>query len=268
MDLKSIAQQLYALPPTEFMAARAEYVRAAKEAGEKETAAKVNKLRKPSQAAWVLNLFARREPAELQRLANLGAALRDAHGRLDGESLRELSKQRHQVLRALIAQVRSLAAKEGHKVSESAVRDIESVFTAALGNPAVTETLMAGTLAATNDLSEQDGWPDAPEPVVDEVALRREHRAERRRQELGRARAEAQHTSEARDRAQNALAHAEQKAERAAQLIADLTAELERARATEAEANSEVRDTRAVFRTAEKAAERARRQLESLESSP
>jgi hypothetical protein len=268
MDLKSIAQQLYALRPSDFMAARAEYVRAAREAGDKETAAKIGKLRKPSQAAWALNLFARQEPAELQRLANLGAALRDAHGRFDGESLRELSKQRHQVLRALVAQVRSLAVKEGQKLSDSVIRDIESVFTAALANPAVTEALMEGTLAATNDLSEQEGWPEAPEPVVDEVALRREQRAERRRQDLGRARAEAQHTSEVRDRAQNALAHAEQKAERAARQIADLTAELERVRATEAEANSEVRDARAVFRTAEKAAERARRQLESLESSP
>lgn len=249
------------------MAARAQYVREARDAGDRETAAKIGKLRKPSQAAWVLNLLARSQPAQLRRLANLGAALRDAHGRLDGESLRELSTQRHEVLRALVALVRSLASDEGQKLSESVWRDVESVFTAALADPAVTETLMAGTLAATNDLSEQEGWPQAPEPVVDEVALRREQRAERRRQELGRARAEAQHMSEVRDRARNALAHAEQKAERAKRLVADLTAELQRARRTEEEANNEIRDVRVVFRAAEKAAERARRQLESLESS-
>jgi chromosome segregation ATPase len=266
MDLKSIADRLYGLRPTEFMAARTEYVREAKEAGDKEVAAGIAKLRKPSQAAWILNLLARREPAELQRLGNLGAALRDAHGRVDGESIRDLSKQRHQVIRALVAQVRSMAKQEGQKLSESVLRDVEAVFSKALADPAVTETLQAGTLAATTDLTEQEGWPEAPEPVVDEVAQRREQRAERRRQELGRAKAEAQHTSEVRDRAQNALAHAEQKAERAARSVQELEGELERARTTEEEANSEVRDARAVFRTAEKAAERARRQLESLDS--
>jgi DNA repair exonuclease SbcCD ATPase subunit len=266
MDLKSIADRLYGLRPTEFMAARTEYAREAKEAGEKDLAAKIAKLRKPSQSAWTLNLLARREPAELRRLGNLGAALRDAHGRFDGESIRELSKQRHQVIRALVAQVRSLAQQEGQKLSESVLRDVEAVFTKALTDPAVTETLKAGTLAATTDLTEQEGWPETTEPVLDEVSLRREQRAERRRQELGRAKAEAQHTSEVRDRAQNALAQAEQKAERAARSVQELEAELERARTAEEEANSEVRDARAVFRTAEKAAERARRQLENLES--
>jgi hypothetical protein len=266
MDLKSIADRLYGLRPTEFMAARTEYAREAKDAGDKDLAARIAKLRKPSQAAWSLNLLARSEPAELRRLGNLGAALRDAHGRFDGESIRELSKQRHQVIRALVGQVRSLAQQEGQKLSESVLRDVEAVFTKALTDPAVTETLKAGTLAATTDLTEQEGWPETPEPVFDEVAMRREQRAERRRQELGRAKAEAQHTSEVRDRAQNALAQAEQKAERAARSVQELETELERARTAEEEANSEVRDARAVFRTAEKAAERARRQLENLES--
>lgn len=247
------------------MAARTQFVREAKEAGDKDAAARISKLRKPSQAAWVLNLLARREPKELQRLANLGAALRDAHGRFDGETLRDLSRQRHQLMRAMVAQVRSLATEEGHKLSETVIRDVESVFTAALADPKVTEILMAGTLSATTDLSEQEGWPEAPEPMVDEVAIRREQRAERLRQELGRAKAEAQHTSDVRDRAQNALAAAEQKASRAARQVAELTEELERARKAEQEAETEVREAGTVFRTAEKAAERARRHLESLE---
>ncbi|ONI84392.1 hypothetical protein ALI144C_14605 [Actinosynnema sp. ALI-1.44] len=265
MDLKSIADRLYALRPGDFMAARSEFVRAAKEEGDKEAAAAIGKFRKPSLAAWALNLLARKARPDLQRLENLGVALRDAHGRFDGETLRDLSKQRHQVIRALVAEVRSLASGEGQKLSESVLRDVETVFAAALADPAVTEVLLAGTLSATNDLTLPQAWPESPEPVVDEVGLRREQRAERLRQELGRARADAQHTAEVRDRAQSALSHAEQKAERAAQQVADLTAELERLRATEQEAATEVREARAVFRTAEKAAERARRHLETLE---
>ncbi|MFD1051520.1 hypothetical protein ACFQ1S_41215, partial [Kibdelosporangium lantanae] len=83
MDLDSIAQRLYALLPSEFMAARTEFTREAREAGDRETAARIAKLKKPSQAAWALNLLARKEPDELKRLANLGTALRDAHGRFD-----------------------------------------------------------------------------------------------------------------------------------------------------------------------------------------
>jgi hypothetical protein len=267
MDLKSIAQRLYALRPSEFMAARTEAVREAKAEGDKETAAQIGKLRKPSTAAWALNLFARRQPEELQRLGNLGAALRDAHGRFDGETLRELSKQRHQLVRAMVGQVRKLAADEGQRLTESILRDVESVFAAALADPQVTENLQEGLLSATSDLSEREAWPEPPEPVVDEVAVRREQRAERRRQELGRARAEAQHTAEVRERAQSALSHAEQKAERAARKVEELTAELERARAAEQETNGEVREAQAVFRAAEKAAERARRELESLKDS-
>ncbi|MET0136383.1 MAG: hypothetical protein ABW215_22590 [Kibdelosporangium sp.] len=265
MDLKSIAERLYALPPAEFMAARAEFTRAAKEAGDKEAAARITKFRKPSLAAWSLNLFARSKPAELKRLANLGVALRDAHGRFDGEALRDLSKQRHQLVRAMVAEVRSLAVAEGTKLSEGALQDVAAVFTAALADPAVSAVLQSGTIAATTDLTSQEGWPETPEPVVDEVAVRREQRAERRRRELGRARAEAQHTSEVRDRAQHALASAEQKAERLARQVEELTAELERAKAAEKDVNVEVKEVRTAFRTAEKAAERARRQLESLE---
>ncbi|GAB3908906.1 hypothetical protein GCM10029964_109510 [Kibdelosporangium lantanae] len=265
VDLDSIAQRLYALLPSEFMAARTEFTREAREAGDRETAARIAKLKKPSQAAWALNLLARKEPDELKRLANLGTALRDAHGRFDGDAIRELSRQRRQVVRALVAQVRSLALEEDQKIGDTVLRDIESVFTSALSDPAVTTTLMAGTLANVHDLTTAEGWPETPAPVVDEVAVRREQRAERRRQELGQARAEAQHTSEVRDRAQHALANAEQKAERATRQVQELEADLERARAAEEEANSEVRETRAVFRTAEKAAERARRALEALE---
>ena len=265
VDLDSIAQRLYALRPSEFMAARTEFAREAREAGDKETAARITKLKKPSQAAWALNLLALKEPDELKRLANLGTALRDAHGRFDGEAIRELSRQRRQVVRALVAQVRSLAQEEDQKLGDTVLRDVESIFTTALANPDVTAALTAGTLANIHDLAAPEGWPEAPAPVVDEVAQRREQRAERRRQELGQARAEAQHTSEVRDRAQHALANAEQKAERLTRQVQELEADLERARAAEEEANGEVRETRAVFRTAEKAAERARRALEALE---
>lgn len=262
MDLKSIADQLYALPPADFMAARTEFARQAQEAGDKQTAARIGKLRKPSQAAWVLNLFARKRPEELRQLANLGSALRDAHGRVDGETLRELTRQRHKLIRAMVGQAQSLAVAEGHKPGDP--RELESVFAAALADPAVAETLQSGTLWATNQFGRQEAWPEAQAPSVDEVAVRREQRAERQRQELGRARAEAQHTADVRDRAQNALGHAEQKAERAAKQIAELTAELERARQAEIEANNEVKEARTVFRTAEKAAERARRHADQL----
>ncbi|MFD1051568.1 hypothetical protein ACFQ1S_41470 [Kibdelosporangium lantanae] len=82
-------------------------------------------------------------------------------------TIRELSRQRRQVVRALVAQVRSLALEEDQKIGDTVLRDIESVFTSALSDPAVTTTLMAGTLANVHDLTTAEGWPETPAPVVD-----------------------------------------------------------------------------------------------------
>ena len=64
---------LYQRVPGEFVAARNQLVRELKKAGEKDRAAEVAKLRRPSVGAWAVNQLARRDRAELEELLRTGA---------------------------------------------------------------------------------------------------------------------------------------------------------------------------------------------------
>ena len=62
--LDEIAEELYGVPPEEFVAARTAARDRARAAGDKELAAAVAALPKPTTAAWVANLLVRRQPGE------------------------------------------------------------------------------------------------------------------------------------------------------------------------------------------------------------
>ncbi len=60
-------------------------------------------------SAWLANQLVRSHRAELEPLLELGGALRDATEKLDGDQLRELSRQQQKVMYALVQQARALA---------------------------------------------------------------------------------------------------------------------------------------------------------------
>ncbi|MFD8025365.1 hypothetical protein ACFV6G_33745 [Streptomyces lavendulae] len=78
MDVESLAVELFGLRPSEFTAARDEYVAKARKAGDRELAA-IEALWKPTVAAWTAVLLVRRRRKEAQILVELGEALRTAH---------------------------------------------------------------------------------------------------------------------------------------------------------------------------------------------
>jgi hypothetical protein len=71
-------EELYALPGEEFVAARNGLARELAKAGRKEEAAAVRALRRPTQAAEILNALARDDRATVDRLVQAGGALRKA----------------------------------------------------------------------------------------------------------------------------------------------------------------------------------------------
>ena len=105
-DLLAIADELYALPLADFTPARDAK---AKELKGTDLAPKVKALKKPSLAAWVVDLLARREADQVEQVLTVGAALREAQATMSGDSLRELTKQRRQLTAAVTQQARSLA---------------------------------------------------------------------------------------------------------------------------------------------------------------
>ncbi|HKT04786.1 MAG TPA: hypothetical protein VJT31_35175, partial [Rugosimonospora sp.] len=86
--MEQIGDRLYALPPEQFIPARNEAVATARKAGDRATAEAVGALRKPTVAAWLVNLLALRRPDLLDELFALGEGLRQAQHELRGEQLR------------------------------------------------------------------------------------------------------------------------------------------------------------------------------------
>ncbi|MGH3348332.1 MAG: hypothetical protein ACRDO4_15240 [Nocardioides sp.] len=165
-ELLEITDELYALPLGEFTPARDAK---AKELKGTDRAAPVKALKKPSLAAWVVNLLVRRDAAQVDQVLSLGAALRDAAAGMDGDELRNLTKQRRQLTAAVTTGARALAASAGVKVTQAVADQVEATLTAAMVDArcadAVRSGLLVTALAATGvdevDLSAAVATPEA-----------------------------------------------------------------------------------------------------------
>ncbi|WP_416562469.1 hypothetical protein [Nocardia testacea] len=146
MSLGEVAADLYGLVPAEFVAARDARAGAAKESGDRELAAAITALRKPTVAAWAVNSLVRAAPREVDALLRLGADLRTAQRQLSGARLRELTRQRRQVVDALAERAGEVAAERGRPVSEAVLRQVGETLTAALADSDIAERVRTGTL--------------------------------------------------------------------------------------------------------------------------
>ena len=146
VDLTGVADELYALRPEHFVARRDALAKEAKDGGDKDLAAAVKKLAKPTTAAWVVNMLARHEPDQVQQVLDLGASLREAQESMAGEQLRELGRQRRQLTAAVTRQARSLAAELGEKVGESVATQVEETLHAAMVDEGAAAAVRTGML--------------------------------------------------------------------------------------------------------------------------
>ena len=144
-DLLALADELYGLPLAEFTPARD---RRAKELKGTPAAAPVKALRKPSLAAWVVNLLVRREAAQVEQVLSMGAALREAQAAMSGDQLRELTRQRRQLTAVVTQQARSLAAEAGVRVTQSVAEQVEATLTAAMVEESCAQAVRSGLLVA------------------------------------------------------------------------------------------------------------------------
>ena len=192
-EVEEAADQLYALSPREFTAARDARAKEAKDAGDKEAAAEIKALRKPTVTAWLANQLVRQHADEVRPLLELGSALREATATLSGPQLRELSRQRNDVVRALVRQARRLAADAGQPVSEDVARGLEETLNAALADPGQAELLLQGRLSvqlkhsgygpAEGSSSAAGKPPAAPDKAKQAAGGRQPTAAEQRRAE-------------------------------------------------------------------------------------
>jgi hypothetical protein len=173
--LLELADGLYALPLGDFTPARDALVKEHK--ADKELAARIKALKKPSLAAWVVNLLVRRDAAQVDQVLQVGTALREAQANLDGEELRALTRQRRQLTAAVTTQARGLAREEGIKVTPAVADQVEATLTAAMVDEGAARAVRSGLLVAAlvaTGVGEVDVAPAlaAPEALGFEAAPR------------------------------------------------------------------------------------------------
>jgi hypothetical protein len=144
-DLLSIADELYGLPLPDFTPARDAK---AKELKGTDLAKPVKALKKPSLAAWVVNLLVRRDTAQVEQVLSVGEALREAQASMSGDALRELTRQRRQLTAAVTTQARRTAREEGTKVTDAVADQVEATLTAAMVDAECARAVRSGMLVA------------------------------------------------------------------------------------------------------------------------
>jgi hypothetical protein len=247
-----LLDRLYTLPPERFIAARDDAVAAARKAGDRAGAAAIGRLRRPTVAAWLVNLLARERPELIDELFELGDALRAAQHELRGEEMRELSIRRRAAISALVGQARQLARTAGRSGREALpLAEVEATLAAALAEPEIAEAVRAGTLTKATGYA---GFGETPKPrlrVIDgglkEPVKAGQDTAGEEAREAARTRAKE---------AQAELHRATLAEQDAARVLAELTTQLDDLRERQAQAQLDLRQARLRLKAAQRAATR------------
>ncbi|WP_309129330.1 transposase [Microbacterium sp.] len=247
-SLIDIAAELYATSPESFIASRN---RLAESADDATLGAQIRALRKPSTAAWVVNLFARERSDRLADALRLADELRQAQAELDAQTLAQLGRQRRALTSRLAEEAATLAIARGGRVTAATREAVQQTITAAFFDPHAAEAVASGRLVreleasgeATLDLrtAVAGGAPEGrelPQPPADELRARRERRSAERElhdAEQALARAQREQTSAARERRESA-----ERADALTDRIRELEDELSRVRKRAEAARREV----------------------------
>ena len=141
-----VADDLYALTPAQFTAARDERARQARQAGQRDDAAAIKKLARPTTSAWLVNQLSREAPDQIGRLVEVAEALEEAQRTLAGDRLRELSGQRRHVINDLLLRAADIASRAGQPASAIVMGEVRATLEAALADSAARAGVRAGRL--------------------------------------------------------------------------------------------------------------------------
>jgi hypothetical protein len=294
-----VIRRMYEAPPDGFVAARSAAIADAKKVGDKDAVKRLTALRKPTVAAWLVNLLALRKPELIAELVELATALRAAQRGLQGDQLRELSNQRRQIVSALVNEARKLAVAEDRSMAgKLPLGEVEATLTAALAEPEIAEQVRTGRLIraatyagfgevprprlrlVTDDAADLDDEDEDEEPA-DEGADQQDGEPARptARERAAQERRRREHTERKRElkrelnAAQSAEARADEQLERAetaerdaGHAVEDLDAELAELERRRTEAQAEVARRKQARRTAEREAVAARRRVGDAEA--
>ena len=144
-SLLDLAEDLYGLPLGEFTVSRDALV---KQHRGSDLARDLKALRKPTTAAWVVDLLVRHETEQVEQVLSVGAALREAQASMSADELRTLTKQRRQLTAAVTTTARGLAREHGLRVTEAVAEQVQATLTAAMVDADCARAVRSGLLVA------------------------------------------------------------------------------------------------------------------------
>src|SRR4051794_19202405 len=155
---------LYALPLEEFTPARDAAAKEIRRAGDRETAAIVAKLPKPTPAAWTANQVAREQPELIEAMLEAGEELRVAQEAAvsgAGGGIREATLAERRAVEAVMAAAMDYKPA-GKPLSRVMADRLRTTLHAAAGDEAIREALAQGRLV--DEAQAGGAWPFALEP--------------------------------------------------------------------------------------------------------
>ncbi|PZF37078.1 MULTISPECIES: hypothetical protein [unclassified Curtobacterium] len=195
MEFVDVARELLLVAPQAFVAERTARQRAVRK-DDRALATAIGKLRKPSPAAWVIDLLA--HDGALDDAVDLGPALRKAQADADPDAIRTLRRQRTEVVDALAQAGADLASDAGHPVTPAVLEQVRSTIEAAMADPHAGAAVRSGLLVTALEsvgfdavdldgaLADPDAVPDAwsgsdapPIPISRARGARKASRASR-----------------------------------------------------------------------------------------
>jgi hypothetical protein len=303
VDLDSVAQELYGVALGDFVATRNGRAKEARAAGDRELAAEIQALAKPTTSAWLVNQLSREHTGDLVALLDLGRELRDASAKLDGETMRRLGRQRTALINELLAQVRQLGTDRDTPVSDDVAEDVRRTLEASLSDAEVADEVSQGQLtraveyagfgdvagfggptglvsehrAARRSASKRSGQKASEQPSATTRSAKKATKktsntatAPSRPADLGarrrqRAERDVAEAAQRLEAAQTALDEAAAEAERTTAEVERTEAEVERLRAETGAAEREAKSARQADRSAQQRLTHAERELAGLE---
>ncbi len=195
--------RLYALPLEEFTAERDELAKRSRKEGDRDAAAAVKALKKPSVAAWVVNQVRRDRPEDVRRLLDVTEELHRVYAGLSSagarERLGEAADMQRDLVRSLVRCAKQLLDAGGHSANEQTLGKVADTLRAAALDEELREEVSAGRVVKEQraaGLGPLEALPSPPKKKTCkngdaeadravEAARRQLEEAERRRRELG-----------------------------------------------------------------------------------
>ena len=235
------ADALYALPLDRFTAERDALAKTLKADGDKDAAAEVKRLAKPTQAAWAVNAAIREDPKAAQALVEAARTLADAQQELlgggDAAALRAAAARAREAVDALL---------DAAPASGAAVDKVRATLHAATVDPEVLEEVAAGRVLrerAASGFGGLDALPHPPPRAAAPTKTKRKPAAEKPKRDERRRQEKLRRAKEAEAQAEHELSGAQ--------------AALDQIESALAQRRKEVRDAEARVKDARRRRERA-----------